>query len=213
MYEEKVRQTEVDGIKDWYWPKKDDGAWDGPVDDWLTSHKQIIMDLGLHKGCIQAGGNCGLYPILLSQIFQQVYTFEPDEQNRYFLGKNLISHNIKNVMKFSFGLGSEEKEVGINRGPESNVGMHTIAETGKGVQLIRLDSIPFENEIDLLWFDIEGYEYHALLGSVQTITKHKPVIALERPTYDCDHLLKSLGYMYHAKSKMDTFYVHSERRQ
>jgi len=60
--------------------------------------------------------------------------------------------------------------------------------------------------VDLIWFDIEGYEADALAGSMETIKKNMPVIGLETPNDECRDLLKCLGYVKEEKSVSDTFF-------
>ena len=61
----KFRDEEVDGIRGWWWPIADDGAWDGPSKDWqeLKNALAFVKQKGV---VVQAGGNCGLYPRLLA---------------------------------------------------------------------------------------------------------------------------------------------------
>ena len=44
-YKDKVftRYEIIDNESDWVWPRDDDGAWDGPTEDWEKSHKEKYM--------------------------------------------------------------------------------------------------------------------------------------------------------------------------
>src|SRR5690348_7833841 len=93
-----LREGEVDKLKYWNWITRDRGAFDGPLEDWIQSHREAYTKyLTNHRLVIQAGGNCGMYPVLFSQLFEQVYTFEPDPLNFYTLVQNCQSDNIVKI--------------------------------------------------------------------------------------------------------------------
>lgn len=207
-YPTKIRTDVIDGFGPWKWPERDTGAWDGPVSDWKT-HKETISILKNKRTAIQAGGCCGLYPVLLSGMFDEVMTFEPDDKNFYFLEQNL-KDLAPNVARYKAALGSEHKFVVMNSFDETNVGTHTVTEDVGAVNMVRLDDVmelAVNVEIDLIWFDIEGGEYNALQGALKTIERHRPMIGAERPNDNITNLLASLDYEYFTKSEMDGFYL------
>lgn len=207
-YPTKIRTDVIDGFGPWKWPERDTGAWDGPVSDW-KSHKETISVLKNKRTAIQAGGCCGLYPVLLSGMFDEVMTFEPDDKNFYFLEQNIkcLSPHI-NTSKVA--LGNENKFVAMSAFDETNVGTHTVNENIGPIEMIRLDSFlerAVNEEIDLIWYDLEGYELKALQGSIETIKKHRPMIGAERPTEALEAFLFGLDYEKFTKSEMDVFYL------
>lgn len=210
-YPEKIREDIIDGCGPWFWPADDHGAWDGPVRDW-KSHKETISYLKTRRTVVQAGGCCGLYPVLLSKMFENVLTFEPDETNRHFLLKN--TNNIMNVYVRRFALGNEQKNISMNNSSRDNVGTHSVNVSLPGdVTMVRFDDEFFGfDDVDLIWFDIEGYELEAIKGSIETIKKNLPMIGLERPSSGVEELLFSLGYEKHSPSEMDVFYIHKDKR-
>jgi len=202
-----LRQGVVDGLEDWNWVTADKGAFDGPLKDWIGSHKEAYTKyLKGHQLVIQAGGNCGMYPVLFSQLFDQVYTFEPDPLNFYTLVQNC---QLGNIIKIQAALGNEHRMVGLAMGPTDNVGMHQIAEKGPVPQLC-IDDFAWP-ECDLIQLDIEQYEIYALRGAQNTIQKFRPVISVENDTDDICKLLKHFEYVEAQNSKMDTIYVPRER--
>ena len=72
-----VKPDVIDGLTDWVWPKEDTGLWIGPRDDWEKAKPFILDQCGGFHTAVQAGGGCGMYPRLLAQMFEKVYTFEP----------------------------------------------------------------------------------------------------------------------------------------
>ncbi len=210
MFEQKIREDIIDGMGPWYWPKDDHGAWDGPVSDW-KSHKATIEFLKERRTVIQAGGCCGLYPALLSDMFEKVLTFEPDRQNYHFLNINCQGKN--NISSYPFALGAEDKHVSMNNSDRTNVGTHSVNDEPGEVLMMKIDGFLYDDEIiDLIWLDLEGYEYNALLGAVETIKVHKPMIGVERASGEVITLLSDLGYGILSNSEMDTFFVHKDKR-
>ena len=202
---------EVDGVKGWWWVATDTGAWDGPMDDWQTSHKEmIIKHVPMRGAVVQAGGNCGMYPVLLSKIFGQVYTFEPDALNYSCLQRNI--ENIPNIKARLGAIGQTEGTCKVIRKTMHNVGMHQVAE-GSDVGMYQLDLVAdlLDDPVDLIMLDIEGYEEYALKGAKRIIDRWKPVIFAENPNSESIEFLKELGYSQVDKSKMDVVFTHNSR--
>lgn len=204
---------EVDGIKGWHWISSDVGAWEGPADDWQTSHKPTILQLcDLSGVCIQAGGNLGMYPKLLSRLFKAVYTFEPDKLNFYTLSLNCVNDN---VFAFNAAIGDHRGFITMQRLSMMNVGMHKvdtrISEEQSFTPLVRIDDVVCNtHKVSLLMLDLEGYEFPAMKGAIETIRKWKPVIFAENPQQDITMFLSSnFGYKLAGRSKMDGVYVPS----
>jgi FkbM family methyltransferase len=200
----RVRNEIVDGVKDWSWIASDNGAWDGPKMDWETSHKTKYYEyVKKFDVCIQAGGNQGMYPRLLSEKFASVYTFEPDPLNFHCLVNNCQKDNI---YKFNAALGSTLGEVFLSRGSMTNTGTHTV-NNNNGFKIIQMtiDSLNL-SACDLIALDIEGYEEQALKGAIKTIEKYKPVIAAERGVGSMQKVLEDLGYVYRGNSVSDQIF-------
>lgn len=73
----------------------------------------------------------------------------------------------------------------------------TEEEGGEEVKIKTLDSFNIKEKIDLIKIDVEGFEYFALSGGIQTIKKNKPVILIEEHNYGNSKvfkLLMELGY-------------------
>lgn len=199
-----VREEQVAGIGPWTWIKSDTGAWDGPKHDWETSHVDAIMNLVTDWSiCVQAGGNQGMYPRLLSEAFAHVYTFEPDPLNFYCLVDNCQKDNI---YKMQAALGEHTGLAKVNRGVMNNTGTHTVSTEGDCfVPMVTIDSLNLPS-CGFIQLDIERYELYALKGAIRTIEKYKPVIQCECGNGDILNLISGFGYQAVATSKADTFY-------
>ena len=98
------RQGE-DGIM-WLWPTLDRRCWKAMTKHWFMAEKVMELTSRYHKDInkntmIQAGGNVGVYAWQYAQIFDSVYTFEPEDLNFYCLERNLADQkNIKATKSF-----------------------------------------------------------------------------------------------------------------
>jgi len=184
----------VDGVHEWFWIETDVGSWKYTERDW-PEHKQAINShVKMRRTCIQAGGNLGMYPRLLSRMFQTVYTFEPDPTNFYVLSLN---NPAENVLCFQAALGEKPKMITVDRASPLNVGETKISADGgpQGyIPTLTIDSFSWENGVDLIFLDVEGYENRVLNGATRTIKKFKPVIIVEAPDEQLIAGLTKAGY-------------------
>jgi len=189
----KFRDVEVEGVKGWWWPVADTDAWDGPLQDWYHL-KNALNYVKEKKVVVQAGGNCGLYPRLLSDIFERVYTFEPDLYNFHFLTRNCQKENI---IKINAALGDTNKLVDSVRAKQDfgnkNCGGLTIKDTNKLVPVFTIDQLALDR-CDYIQLDCEGYEPNVIVGAMETIMQYRPVITLETFHIEIEELLFPLGY-------------------
>lgn len=193
-----IRNEYVDGLAPWLWIKEDSGAWDGPKHDWESSHKEkyfkYVNDFSI---CVQAGGNQGMYPRLLSEKFKIVVTFEPDPLNFHCLVNNCQKDSI---IKINGAVGDQNKIVKLKRSSMTNTGMHTINENGEiTVFQFMIDNLAL-NSCGLIALDIEGYELNALKGATNTIRNFKPIIIVERFDNQVTDFLSSFGYEFKENS-------------
>jgi FkbM family methyltransferase len=200
----KVRDEQVSGQGPWVWISEDNGAWTGPKSDWEKSHLQYTKDhVTDWRICVQAGGNQGMYPRLLSSLFQHVYTFEPEPLNFHCLVQN---NQIDNVYKIQAALGAETGLAKVNKASMSNTGMHTVSIEGEcHIPMFTIDSLKLPS-CGLFQLDLEGYEIHALKGAIETIQRCKPVIQCENGNNAIQEFLQQFGYQIVARSYADTFY-------
>lgn len=205
MYKTYIRDQVVDGISNWVWREGENGAWDGPHQEWINSHKD-----GYLKYCkkfdvvIQAGGNQGLYPRLFSQYFKTVYTFEPDSYNFHCLVNNCQQDNI---VKIQAALGPESKLISISGDPGmTNSGTISVIQDKGIIPQVTIDSFNFDT-VDLIQLDLEGYEAEALKGAIKTIEKFRPIVACER---NDGNILIDRGYNHVMSVGADQIYVPKE---
>lgn len=203
FFSNKIIQGEPVTDNGLYWVKGDSGSWDGPSSDWKTHRENILSKVKNFNVCVQAGGNLGLYPLLLSQRFKTVYTFEPDILNFICLTMNVQRDN---VFKINSALGSINELVSVHVDTPVNLGMNRVVKnednTFNIIPTFMIDQLALK-ECDLIWLDIEGYEKNAILGALITIENFKPIIVLETVEQYTENVLGSLGYTQVASSIAD----------
>jgi FkbM family methyltransferase len=202
----KTRTELVDGEGDWLWPASDSGAWEGPKNDWLTSHRdKYFKYLKKRDYVVTAGGNCGLYVRQYAKLFKTVYAFEPDPMNFHCMVTN---SQFENVVKMQCALGKESKMISMNTGSLDNVGAFTINDHDSTaiIPMIPLDFLNLPG-CDLLQLDVEGYEDNVLDGAQVTIQKYRPVLILESAGAMAQLLLHNMNYEYVENSVSDKIFV------
>lgn len=184
---------------------KGDHAFSCVLDDWYNGQKEVYFKyLKDTMIVVQAGGFCGIYPRLFGEVFQAVYTFEPDPLNFFCLTLNCQSNNI---IKTQGALGKQHEMVSVDRTCETNKGMNKVKANNKAMlPTYMIDDL---NLIDcnLIQLDTEGYEYNILQGATNTISKFKPVISVEDSTEEINNLLFDFGYKEMKTVKRDTVFV------
>jgi FkbM family methyltransferase len=152
------------------------------------------------RTAIQAGGHIGTWPVILSPIFRQVVTFEPEAENFACLAANLAERTPGNVFPVRGVLAEQKGPLQLRVSPKST-GQHRIGE-GIFVPAFRIDDLGLD-DVDAIFLDVEGFEIPALQGARKTIARSRPVIMAEenRRTVDqgfrigdLERLLRGWGY-------------------
>ena len=188
--------------KEWLFPAHDrrmDKCFrPGNKDDYDLSMAMILPLLKTKKNCIQGGGCVGVWPYRLSKLFNHITTFEPQPDNYQCLNANIIDRN--NITAYNAALwsrGDQMMDIVIDAKEEGNTGAYYV-KPGNTVRSMTIDSLSLV-DVDMIYLDIEGSEYDAILGGIETIKKYRPVIGLEdkghhKPGRHPVSLLLDIGY-------------------
>ena len=165
-----------------FWPADFKFKWPSG-DEKLAGDIHSLSDLDTYifphvetKGvAIQAGGAMGMWSKRMAQVFDTVYTFEPNPQSFHCLNVNCPEENI---VKMQAALGENPGLVTMayHEAP-NNYGAY-MCQRGGIIPTLRIDDLGIER-CDLIMLDIEGYELFALRGAEETINKFKPLIVVE----------------------------------
>lgn len=196
--------SEIEQRGEWWWPTDDHTARPAILQE---SIRHIPWALSYAKGgvCIQAGGNVGVYPHLLSPHFDTVLTFEPDEHNYACLWRNLVNR-AQNVRHHHAALGEEDGYCVVKPVHAHNCGAHVIELTAEGVPVRTIDGLDVKPS--LIWLDIEGHELPALKGAQRTLDACSPTIILEVKGLgpDPSAWLEAQGYSHVSSLNNDRLY-------
>lgn len=129
---------------------------------------------------VQAGGSLGVFALELALEFAAVYCFEPDP-----VIFRSLAHNVpdENVILLQAALGVDRVGVSTSRERRRKVhlpphdGITHVAGPGV-IPTLRVDDLGLQS-LDLLVLDTEGHELYALMGAVESITKHRPTVMVE----------------------------------
>ena len=178
---------------DGFWWPEDDRECHAVVPNQLKDVNRALKWVPHKKVCIQAGGNVGVWPKYLSTIFDEVRTFEPDDDNYECLIKNISESNVT-ITKGA--LGAKTGTVGLKRVPK-NCGAHQTEPSGE-IPVFAVDALGLDR-CDFIQLDIEGDELAALQGAQKTLEKFHPVLMLEDkaikvPVGAVERFLQDFGY-------------------
>ena len=181
----------------------------------FVKNKRCVLEIGVHYGF------CTKH---LTKVFENVHTFDFDNDVHSCFKINMEKFNVKNLIIHPYGLGDRDAEVSTNdmhpekgRGPLAN----HVDISGKGpiFKIKALDSLNIK-DVDLMMIDTEGYEYYVLKGARRTIETYFPPLVIEfhkkkisRKFFGIEHsqteqLLKDMGYRYIKNiNKNDRLYI------
>ena len=146
----------------------------------LDSKATTLVDAGAYDG-----DSC----LKLSNAFPQlnnVFLFEPNQSN-----SQKIYHNLRNFkgsfVIYNYGLSNinELKEISIEGVSSSVFNIDSKSTSRNIIKLVKLDDI-MHDKIDFLKMDIEGSEFNALKGSINTLKKFHPILAINVDHRICD---------------------------
>jgi len=160
------------------------------IKDYLES---VISDLN-KTVALDIGANIGNHSVYFSDLFEEVFAFEPNPRTFALLKFN-SEHACfkKNIRCFNFGL-SEKNSKLFFQASKSNVGGSRIVKDPKDrndsdtflIEVKRADDFSelYDRKISLIKIDVEGHELATLKGAKSLIEKNKPVILFEQHASD-----------------------------
>jgi len=154
-------------------------------------HVMRVIDLIIKPDfiCLDIGANIGVMSLEMASAASNghVYAFEPSPTNYSNLCKNISLNAISNITPIPVGVGDQEGVVEFNYVPHV-AGCSFISTTGvregiqEQVQIVTIDSIVSEkgiSKVDFIKLDVEGAERRALIGSLATLKRFRPVMIME----------------------------------
>ena len=206
-------ETQIEKLEDGLWWRKNDRSY-----RYLEQEKDIPATVASYcdnaRVVVQAGGHCGMFVKMYAELFDTVYTFEPDPINFYCLTKNAPA----NTIKFQGVLGENHQLISLTSDKQTLVNSGAFRIQGEGnIPTFRIDDLNLP-VCDLIHLDVEGFEGFAIKGAFETINRCNPVIALEFrnfgekynfPDSVVKDLITSLGYIEVDKIHNDVIFKRS----
>jgi len=137
---------------------------------------------------VDVGANIGYFSLLCARLTGEqgrVVAVEPGPQKCALLHYSAQANGFENLEVHQQAV-AEKPGFYIYHGGRSRLtvtevfGPESLTRSRLPVRSTTLDKLlESEKQVDLLRMDIEGAEYRALLGAVQTVRKHRPVLLIE----------------------------------
>ena len=159
-----------------------DGFFDNKNLEFLQ--EMIFPKLESRDVFLDIGANIGNHSVFCADNFNEIYAFEPNLRTFKVLEANAMLKN--NIHAFNIGL-SNKKHSQTASFDTGNLGSASLVHEGSDSATVQfsldrfdqLNLISKDQKIDFIKIDVEGFELQALQGCEQTLSVHKPVIAME----------------------------------
>lgn len=170
------RTRTVSGLgRTWKWPESDTECLK-VIFDWMSDLTRTERFCKQKRTAIQAGGNMGVWPWVLSATFDHVVTAEPDSECFDLLQENLAG--VSNVDAYNVALYDGHAMCDLEVEAKNRGAQFIVPSKTGNIPCVTIDSFNVR-DCDLIYLDIEGAELRALSGARNTILASKPVIAIE----------------------------------
>lgn len=131
---------------------------------------------------LDVGANIGNHAIYLAlSVGCKIICFEPDKKLCMAIRFSSEINNIKDKIQiYNVALGSEETVCKIiaNEDNPNSVGSQQVLAGVGNISMKTLDSFNF-SKLGCIKIDVEGFEENVLIGGIETIKKHKPILYIE----------------------------------
>ncbi len=159
-----------------------------------ADNSKVVLDyIGDASFILDIGANVGQTSLWIAQHLNEnkknykIFAFEPHPTTYSKMLNNLGLNPGFKITPVNIGLGSKSSELELVEDCETNSGgfrIGKITDSKKGIiiPIQTVDSFVVENQlskIDFIKIDVEGFEYHVLLGAINTLTKWKPTLFIE----------------------------------
>lgn len=178
---------------------------------------------------IDIGANIGNHAVFFGKFLAD-YTIcvEPYPIHVDYLKKNLQQNGITEFKIIQAGVYSEKSsgyfihtEDTLNNSGMTAIEVLTDSEKNPDIDLITLDEITSnlndtDKDVILIKIDVEGLDYHVLLGGLETLRRYHPVVVFEAGS-DEEHqlvhqLLDKEGYVFVEKFYQPATYIYQSAK-
>jgi len=147
---------------------------------------QYVSEYITGKELLDVGAFIGDTTIMLAKKYKpsRIVAYEPVKENASNLSQTLVKNDLNNVEIIEKGMGDKEEdiEIFVNLNELSScslnssfVGDNTTKST---IRITTIDKECQDRKVGLIKMDIEGSEYSAIMGGLNTIKRDKPVLVI-----------------------------------
>ncbi len=187
----------------------------GEHDQWLyqITHLEAALRHVTNRECaIDGGAHVGTWSRVMAGFFSRVIACEPSPDTFDCLDLNLRDTTVERMhVALGASFGSVDMTLLADQAAKGNTGARYV-QAGGSVPMVTIDSWALPS-LGLLKLDIEGSEYAALQGAVETLTRCRPIVLYEDKHLWTRHfgiprdavakLLTSVGYRHLERISMD----------
>lgn len=170
------------------------GCWIGTYE--RVQQRSIARQLRSGSVFYDLGANVGLYSLLAASRGCKVIAFEPVPRNLTFLRQHLKLNGPTSIEVIDKAVSDFNGTSRFSDGPDPSQGALSDSD-GYEVSVVSIDSLRLPTP-DFIKIDVEGGEYHAMIGAQRTILASMPRIFLSTHGIEvhrqCCELLRSWKY-------------------
>lgn len=165
--------------------------------------KHYLPSVGSRRTAVDVGANHGYYAIALSREFRQVHAFEIIPE----LAAELRRTPIPNLTVWTEGL-SDQPDTATLHIPIRADGYRLLGwaslQAGNYPGIDRHEKIPAIlntldahdfADVDFIKIDVEGHELAVLMGAIQTLQRHRPVVLVEVKSTNVEEVRRFFGQL------------------
>lgn len=211
------------------------GFWEPDIINILRSLARQITEQCGKCHLVNVGAHIGSVSIPCANSFSRVTAFEPVRSTFEHLNLHCALNQIKHMKTYNLALSDFEHSARVVFDRKNTGGCHVVSDfefqhnirharhcaDDHNVNCVAMDSITFDDTIEVLLVDIEGHEERFIKGAEQTLKKHLPVLIIELWTdskrqyenmtttqKEMIQKITSFGYKTVKKLGVDTFIFH-----
>ena len=137
---------------------------------------------------LDVGANIGNHVLLIAELSNKVFAFEPVKFVFDVLQSNIKSNAVKNITAVNVGLSNAEAQHTIYIQNNGNLGSSSMEVANDASEKLDIQTVvgdaylqkcDVNSQIDFIKIDVEGHEAKALTGLKQTLLKHQPLVLIE----------------------------------
>lgn len=156
--------------------------WGVYSEDYITTFLLNEINLQDDDFIIDIGANMGWYPLVFScRHTATIFAFEPDQLNFSLLKQNIALNKKENIHLFNVAVSNKEEMQTFYLYKSYNTGRHSFIQQKNSVKSVQVPTVRLDDflkqknmghkNIKLIKIDIEGFEYSAMQGAVESLNR------------------------------------------